>query len=88
MSLDEIRTAVIEEFVTKLQDIKNQISSVTNTINSLENEIEQLESRLVDTKALRNSSVQSRNRLQRREQVLQESIDKLNSGDIVIRNKP
>ena len=88
MSLvEEIKQAVIDEFREKLTDVNNQIAAVTNAIDSKQKEIEQIQGTLSDLREIQRTNNQHLNGLQRRQRVLQQSVDKLSNGDIIIRNR-
>ena len=88
MSLDEIREAVIDEFKDKLTDVVNQISQRTNALIAVDREIDGLQSQLNVAQGTRQEHNKVLNQLNKRKAVLEQSVTKLESGDIIIRNKP
>lgn len=87
MSLEEIKQAVIDEFKDKLTDVNNQISAITTSMSGREQQMNQLDAQLGELRRIQQTDKRDLNELERRRQVLTNTITKLSSGDIVIKNK-
>lgn len=85
--INEVIDAVKEEFRRQATDFGFQIKSLQDVMNQRQKRIDNLTTELNELKSLQSQDQQNLNRMLKKQGDYQETLQKIDSGDIVIQEK-